>query len=147
MEINSPHYMDSNWSSNEGSYNWDAGLIYSWNAGLSSALNHWGDAGHSLKPCILALMWYWDAGVELCWTWAFSPAFWHCRGAETQASSPASWLCRGAETWVLSLASSHCINSFDQPCVWSIDSAFDDLSLVIFRQSTTTTWEKWVTAW
>ena len=37
--------MGSTWPSNGSSYNWDAGLICSWNVGLSSAFSHWGDAG------------------------------------------------------------------------------------------------------
>jgi len=34
MGVNSPHYVGITWPSNESSYIWDAGLIYSWNAGL-----------------------------------------------------------------------------------------------------------------
>ena len=45
MGVNSPHYVGSTWPCNNGSYKWDAGLLYSWNAGLSSAFSHWGNAG------------------------------------------------------------------------------------------------------
>jgi len=37
--------MGSTWPSNGGSYNWDAGLLSSWNASLSSAFSRWGNAG------------------------------------------------------------------------------------------------------
>ena len=45
MGVNSPHYVGSTWPSNEGSYNWDTGLLSSWNACLSSAFGRWGNAG------------------------------------------------------------------------------------------------------
>jgi len=45
MGVNSPHYVGNTWPSNEGSYNWDAGLLSSWNAGLSSDFSRWGNAG------------------------------------------------------------------------------------------------------
>ena len=40
------------------------------------------------------------------------------------------------ETRVSTLAPWCCSDGYDKPCVWSLDSAFDDLSLVIFRQPT-----------
>ena len=45
MGVNSPHYVDNTWPSNEGSYNWDAGLLCSWNAGLSPTFSCWGNVG------------------------------------------------------------------------------------------------------
>ena len=41
MGVNSPHYVGDNWPDNEGSYNYNAGLFCSWNAGF--------------KPRVLAL--------------------------------------------------------------------------------------------
>jgi len=45
MGVNSPHYVGSTWPSNRGSYNWDAELLSSWNAGLSSTFSRWGNTG------------------------------------------------------------------------------------------------------
>jgi len=45
MEVNSPHYVGSTWLSNGGNYNWDVGLLCSWNAGLSPAFGYWGNVG------------------------------------------------------------------------------------------------------
>ena len=75
MGVNSPHYVGSNWPGNEGSYNWDVGLLCSWDAGLSPSFNHWGNAGcgswashldamvTSLKFCVELRVW--DVGFKL----------------------------------------------------------------------------------
>ena len=81
MGVKSSHYVRSNWPSNEGCYNWDAELTCSWNAGLTSAFSHWDVAGRrpwallnaGFEPRILALLWCWDAGVELCWDAGVEP--------------------------------------------------------------------------
>ena len=49
MGVYSPLYVGSTWPSNGGSYNWDAGLFSSWNAGLSSAFSRWGNAGRGSR--------------------------------------------------------------------------------------------------
>ena len=90
--------MGSNWTSNEGSYNWDAGLLCSWNTGLSPAISHRNDARRrpralrlgvvvvlkreppTLYPLIDVMLdagfklCVWDAGFKLCvlalkWSW------------------------------------------------------------------------------
>jgi len=72
----------------------------------NSAFFHWHDAERGPRACVLALLW----GVSS-----------HCSDVETPALTLVSW---------------HYINGFDQPCVWSVDFAFNDLSSVIFGQST-----------
>ena len=65
MWINFPHYVGSTWPSNGGTYNWDAGLLSSWNMDLNSAFSRWGNAGRG--------------------SWA--PHFGHRSGVETRASN------------------------------------------------------------
>ena len=134
MGVNSPHHVGSAWPSNEGSYNWDAELTCSGNAGLSSAFSYWDAAGRELRalldasfePCILALQWCWDAGFEPCvltlrWCW-----FWALRLGITVVLRRRLRALRFGITWMalISLA----------PKVWTLLS--DDMSSVIFRQFT-----------
>ena len=91
MGVNSPHYVGSNWPSNEGSYNWDVELTCSWNMGLRSVFSHCGNtrrgswAPHlgvvvvlkrELQTLYRASVW--NAGLELrvwaprwCWNASF----------------------------------------------------------------------------
>ena len=145
MWFNSPHYVGSNWSSNECSYNWDAGLIYSWNAGLSSAFSHWDDARCGPRDLHFGI-----AVVLRCrrrallrrrlWAMCLSFVVMLRCGLRAPRLGFAVMLRCGLQTprlgftvMLSNLASWHCINNFYQPCVWSMSSAFDDLSSVIFR--------------
>jgi len=68
--------MGSNWPSNGGSYNWDVGLSYSWNAGFQARVlgktQMWLTSTFELRRSLSwALCWCWNAGFEraLCWYW------------------------------------------------------------------------------
>ena len=69
MGVNYPHHVGINWPGDEGSYNWNEGLFYSWN--------------ESFGLCILACS---NAGTR-----SSSLAVWHCNDAGTRALSLAFW--------------------------------------------------------
>jgi len=105
------------------------------------------DAG--LEPCVLALLWYWDADVELCWDAGFEPrvlAMQWCWDASFEPCVLASQWCWDAGFEPCVLASQWCWDASFEPRVLTLcqrflsamSSASDNLSSVIFRQYTGT---------
>jgi len=134
MGVNSSHYVGSTWPSNGGSYNWDVGLICYWNAGLSSTLSHWDDAGRGPRALRFGIVVGLRRGRRaLLRRELRAPRLAFVVMLRRGLRAPRL----GFAVMLSSLASWHCINDFYQPCVWSMGSAFDDLFSVIFRQSTT----------
>jgi len=147
MGVNSPHYMGSNWPSNEDSYNWDSGLSCSRNADLSLAFSHWDGVGRGSRAshlntetrtsvsCFSLLIWCWmrtsnpTSGYCKNVEWrALSPTFGYCWDAKTQTLSLRLGYCNDAETRALSPASDHYIKWFwlvmclkYGPCIWRFD--------------------------
>jgi len=126
MGVNSPHYVGNTWPDNGGSYNWDAGHFSSWNIGLSSVFSHWGNVGHEFWASRLR------RGLQVVclstevvlrrWLWALRLGI-------------VMVLRRGLRALRLDFARVALISLASE--AWILLS--DDLSSVIFRQSTVST--------
>ena len=159
MGVNSSHYMSNTWPSNGGSYNWDEGLLCSWNAGLSPAFSRWGNArrgswaprfgrrGGVKMRASDSVFPHWRSirrapqalrlqrGLQtLTQASSFIPEHWS--DTEMRVLSSASWHCSGVETRLRALrfAFARVVLICLAYEAWTLLS--DDLSSVIFRRST-----------
>jgi len=126
MGVNSPHYVGNTWPSNEGSYNWDAGLLCSLNEGMSSAFSRWSNAGRGswaphlgaavvLKHKLLCFLIdvVLDACLELhVWDASFKPCIWALKWCWDTSFKPCVW----ALKW--------CWDTSFKPCVLTLEGCW-----------------------
>ena len=142
MGVNSPHYVGITLPSNGGSYNWEAGLLSSWNAGLSSTFSRWDNAGRRSWTSRLGAAVVLKCELQtLCWASHLRRGLQAlCLSTEVVLRRGLLFLCLGIVVMlrcglrVLRLGSASVASISLKPEAWTLLS--DDLSSVIFRQST-----------
>jgi len=150
MRFNFPHYVGSNWPSNEGCYNWNAGLFHSWNAGFglrvlafsdagtrSLVFWHCGDVETRASNSVLALRWCWDTGFEprnltlwWCWDAGFEPLLLTLRWCWDAGFEPLVLVFSHWKCWLRAL-----YDAGFELCVlalqWSWDTGFESCVLTL----------------